>query len=143
MLHDSCSTYKFCNRKMTLSALLGGSEFCYFVITSPAFENRCSLATDVAGTASRSRARAATLGKRSWCFAHHCKGQQSRSSRSSFRYSSEIMLTYTNCHLQHRMSERERQTDRKQSSTKSREREERERQERSIGVVNGNGSKSA
>jgi len=52
-------------QKITLFALDPDRELRFFVITFPAFEKSRSLATEVAGTASKRRATAATNG---YCF---------------------------------------------------------------------------
>ena len=61
-------------QKATLSAFEGASELRFFVITLPALENSRSLATEVAGTASKRFANAATEGYLCLFRDHHDNG---------------------------------------------------------------------
>ena len=66
-----------------ISSVDGLSEFC-FLVTSPAFENSRSLATDVAGM-HRVCATAATDGNWVICFAHQANGDDVLSITGSLR----------------------------------------------------------
>ena len=56
------SHFRLSIRNTMRSAFDGARRFRFFDITSPAFENRRSLGTDVAGIASRRRATTVTAG---------------------------------------------------------------------------------
>ena len=62
---------KFSISNIILSAFDDSRRFRFFVMTSPSFENSCSLATEVAGTASSWRTTAAMFGYVPLLAAHH------------------------------------------------------------------------
>ena len=76
----------FSIRNSIVSAFLGASWFRFFVITSPAFENKRSLATDVAGIARMQRATAASDGYLSLLAAHQLRGHWLRLMDGSRKY---------------------------------------------------------
>ena len=63
------------SKKIILSALHASILLRFLVMTSPAFENRRSLATDVAGMAGYLRAKRATFGYIALFAAHQVSGQ--------------------------------------------------------------------
>jgi len=73
---------------MMASAFDGASELRFLVITFPAFENSLSLGTEVAGTARRRRATAATAGNFGELFPHQVSGHSWRPMGGSARYRS-------------------------------------------------------
>ena len=85
--HPALSLQKFCIKNTTFSTSLGSSDLCFLVMTSLAFEKRRSDGTEVADTASNSRATAATPGNRTWFFAHQSSGQLFLSMVSASIYS--------------------------------------------------------